>query len=78
MRVRVAPSSARSLAQKRVCHAPLTGVLDGFPAEEGRAWRMGFIDDQQVERLAAEAPGSGYGDYLTGLLAEAARGLPRY
>ncbi len=32
------------------------------------AWRQGFIDDAQLERLAAPLLKSGYGDYLTGLL----------
>ncbi|MCU1693478.1 MAG: glucose-phosphate thymidylyltransferase [Frankiales bacterium] len=33
------------------------------------AWREGFIDDAQLERLAAPLVKSGYGTYLTGLLA---------
>jgi glucose-1-phosphate thymidylyltransferase len=32
------------------------------------AWRAGWIDDSQLERLAAPLAKSGYGDYLTGLL----------
>jgi glucose-1-phosphate thymidylyltransferase len=32
------------------------------------AWRQGFIDDAQLERLAAPLAKSGYGDYLRGLL----------
>ncbi len=32
------------------------------------AWRMGFIDDAQLERLAAPLAKSGYGSYLLGLL----------
>ena len=32
------------------------------------AWRQGFIDDAQLERLAAPLRKSGYGDYLVGLL----------
>ena len=32
------------------------------------AWREGFIDDEQLARLAAPLGKSGYGDYLTGLL----------
>ena len=32
------------------------------------AWRQGFIDDAQLERLAAPLRKSGYGDYLMGLL----------
>ena len=32
------------------------------------AWRMGFIDDSQLERLAAPQLKSGYGSYLMGLL----------
>jgi glucose-1-phosphate thymidylyltransferase len=31
-------------------------------------WRQGFIDDAQLERLAAPLRKSGYGDYLIGLL----------
>lgn len=43
-----------------------TGVKIGCPEEV--AWRMGFIDDNQLERLAADASGSGYGGYLRSLL----------
>ena len=32
------------------------------------AWRRGFIDDAQLERLAAPLAKSGYGQYLQGLL----------
>jgi glucose-1-phosphate thymidylyltransferase len=32
------------------------------------AWRMGFIDDAQLERLAVPLAKSGYGDYLLRLL----------
>ncbi len=32
------------------------------------AWRMGFIDDAQLERLAAPLATSGYGEYLRRLL----------
>jgi glucose-1-phosphate thymidylyltransferase len=32
------------------------------------AWRQGFIDDAQLEALAAKLGKSGYGDYLKGLL----------
>jgi glucose-1-phosphate thymidylyltransferase len=32
------------------------------------AWRMGFIDDGQLEQLAAPLRKSGYGDYLVDLL----------
>lgn len=35
------------------------------------AWREGFIDDKQLEELAAPLLKSGYGKYLKGLLAEA-------
>jgi glucose-1-phosphate thymidylyltransferase len=31
-------------------------------------WRMGLIDDRQLERLAAPLHKSGYGAYLLGLL----------
>jgi glucose-1-phosphate thymidylyltransferase len=34
------------------------------------AWRRGFIDDAQLEQLAAPLSKSGYGDYLLGLLQE--------
>jgi glucose-1-phosphate thymidylyltransferase len=50
-----------------------TGVKIGCPEEV--AWRMGFIDDEQLERLSAEATGSGYGAYLRGLLTQSS--LPR-
>ncbi|MDQ5767537.1 glucose-1-phosphate thymidylyltransferase RfbA [Thiothrix subterranea] len=33
------------------------------------AWRMGFIDQEQLLRLAEPLKKSGYGDYLTGLIA---------
>ena len=32
------------------------------------AWRMGYIDDNQLERLAEPLMKSGYGQYLVGLL----------
>ena len=32
------------------------------------AWRMGWIDDSQLEQRANEHRDSGYGDYLVGLL----------
>jgi len=32
------------------------------------AWRQGFIDDTQLERIAAPLRKSGYGEYLMGLL----------
>ena len=32
------------------------------------AWRSGFIEDAQLERLAAPLAKSGYGQYLQGLL----------
>ncbi len=35
------------------------------------AWRNGFIDDAQLERIAAPLRKSGYGEYLTSLLREA-------
>ncbi|MEO8722650.1 MAG: glucose-1-phosphate thymidylyltransferase RfbA [Sphingobium sp.] len=35
---------------------------------EELAWRKGFIDDVQLERLAAPLVKSGYGEYLLGLL----------
>lgn len=34
------------------------------------AWRKGFIDSPQLERLGGELRKSGYGDYLLGLLEE--------
>jgi glucose-1-phosphate thymidylyltransferase len=34
------------------------------------AWRMGFIDDEQLARLAAPLRNSGYGQYLLHLLGE--------
>jgi glucose-1-phosphate thymidylyltransferase len=37
------------------------------------AWRMGLIDSAQLERLAAPLLKSGYGAYLTGLLAAEGR-----
>ena len=32
------------------------------------AWEMGFIDDEQLQRVAAPLVKSGYGEYLNGLL----------
>lgn len=37
------------------------------------AWRRGFIDDAQLERLAAPLVKSGYGDYLLALLERGSR-----
>ena len=42
------------------------GLKIGVPEEV--AWRMGFIDDEQLARLADPLVRSGYGDYLLGLL----------
>ncbi len=39
------------------------------------AWRMNFIDDEQLSRLAEQLVRSGYGEYLLGLLAHG-RGRP--
>lgn len=36
------------------------------------AWRMGFIDDEQLKVLAAELKNSGYGGYLLGILEDEA------
>ncbi|UMG91164.1 glucose-1-phosphate thymidylyltransferase RfbA [Nocardioides sp. TF02-7] len=44
------------------------GMKVGSPEEV--AWRMGYIDDDQLARLADQLTASGYGDYLRGLLAE--------
>ena len=44
------------------------GMKIGSPEEV--AWRMGFIDDAQLEYLASRLERSGYGDYLSSLLAE--------
>ncbi|WP_019931889.1 glucose-1-phosphate thymidylyltransferase RfbA [Nocardia sp. BMG111209] len=43
------------------------GLKIGVPEEV--AWRMGFIDDEQLGRLAQPLVRSGYGTYLLGLLA---------
>jgi glucose-1-phosphate thymidylyltransferase len=43
------------------------GLKIGCPEET--AWRMGFIDDEQLARLAEAQRHSSYGDYLRGLLA---------
>ncbi|MEB3062462.1 glucose-1-phosphate thymidylyltransferase RfbA [[Mycobacterium] zoologicum] len=42
------------------------GLKIGIPEEV--AWRMGFIDDTQLEARAETLGKSGYGDYLLGLL----------
>ena len=41
------------------------GIRPGCPEEV--CWRMGYIDDEQLEKLAGELPGTGYGCYLAGL-----------
>ncbi|MEN9542004.1 MAG: glucose-phosphate thymidylyltransferase [Cyanobacteriota bacterium] len=45
----------------------------GCPEEV--AWRMGWINDDQLSALAEPLRKSGYGDYLLRLLTEAAQGL---
>lgn len=37
------------------------------------AWRLGYIDDAQLERLSERLGKSGYGTYLSGLIAERGR-----
>ncbi len=44
------------------------GLKIGCPEEV--AWRMGFIDDQQLVAIAGELEKSGYGDYLLRLLTD--------
>ncbi len=39
------------------------------------AWRMGYIDSAQLQRLAEEMRASGYGQYLLDLLADGARAV---
>ena len=39
------------------------------------AWRMGFIDGDQLSRLAGQLRQSTYGDYILGLLSESG-GVP--
>ena len=41
------------------------GARPGCPEEV--CWRMGYIDDGQLAKLADELPGTGYGCYLAGL-----------
>ncbi|MCT0231718.1 glucose-1-phosphate thymidylyltransferase RfbA [Synechococcus sp. CS-1324] len=49
------------------------GLKVGCPEEV--AWRQGWIDDQQLERLSQPLKKSGYGHYLLRLLAERSTGL---
>ena len=44
------------------------GTKVGAPEEV--AWRMGFIDDDQLTAIAGELEKSGYGDYLMRLLTD--------
>ena len=44
------------------------GLKIGCPEEV--AWRMGFLDDDELLARADAFPASGYGDYLRGLLDE--------
>lgn len=50
------------------------GLKVGCPEEV--AWRMGFIDDAQLARLAGPLESSGYGAYLRSLLEGASAGAP--
>ena len=51
------------------------GTKVGAPEEV--AWRMGYIDDAQLDVLARRLHKSGYGDYLLGLLDEGEGVEPR-
>ena len=42
------------------------GLKIGSPEEI--AWRLGWIDDEKLEKLASNITNSGYGDYLLNLL----------
>jgi len=42
-------------------------------APEEVAWRMGYIDDEQLRRLGDGLRASGYGDYLLGLIVDGRR-----
>jgi len=44
------------------------GMRIGCPEEV--AWRMGYIDDTQLERIASTLNKSNYGEYLSMLLKE--------
>ncbi len=50
------------------------GLKVGCPEEV--AWRMGWIDDEQLERLAKPLAKSGYGDYLLALLEQPMKVTP--
>ena len=44
------------------------GLKIGCPEET--AWRQGFIDDEQLKKLAKKFPKSSYSEYLKSLLLE--------
>ncbi len=60
-----APDSLMEAARYVEALVKNQGTRPGCPEEI--CWRMGHIDDQQLEKLADELQGTGYGRYLAGL-----------